>query len=762
MSTETQKLPFETDEDIEIVRLEKWLDYASGYDPAVSVALPLIQRGSVWKPKQIIDLWDTLLRGMPLGSLMYGRMPVDMSAIGLVDKNLIEKPKSGTIGLIDGQQRTLSMLIAWTKSGKQMDRRIWVDFADTPTDEHLFRLHVTTKNQPFGFQKSAPFAKLSLGERNKARTVFEQRFNITEEPSQEFLFDNSTPYLSNLPLDLRVLIEFWKSHNNNRVAWIIEIERMLENIVQSKKDQANEQSETYTSKVEIWLAQAKKKVPEFANALERFFKLQIPLLKVNPDFFEVNDDDAIDPPLAILFKRIGTGGSDLTNEDYVYSVIKHRLPSAYKLVTELHRAESLNISRLLSATDLVMTAVRLIAAEHKPPMIDWESPTKLNFHSLIKKGSHPEGFLEGSFLKLIQDGGLDTAFSSLSALLEYKSVSNPNGLPPHAFPLLNRPLVQVLLRWIRTVQESKPVDLNAILSESRAEMLRFVMYWQLCVTDPKKASEWAFEKLKEFSITFPGAVIYQTLLDKKVAIPIISPKNMLKFKGDVALSSYLIKSDPSKLRGSMRFEIQQTSDDKVRSAVSLYQRWWGTGNYVHPLLLWLQREYVAEFKSSPVAGREEDTPYDYDHICPANHWGNWTGSQGTDRLIDFLAEKNNGGHWRTGNSIGNVRVWHSSKNREDGDDAPSVKLKLKDEFDDESVKIELLKLSAISPSQIDGWKNCSREKLDGKDDRRSWNPARVQAFQDVVEQRAFALYISFYKSLNFSEWPEYQPDVKEE
>lgn len=50
MNTEPQKNIFEND--IEILLLEKWLDYASRCDPTVFVALPLIQRGSVWKPKQ--------------------------------------------------------------------------------------------------------------------------------------------------------------------------------------------------------------------------------------------------------------------------------------------------------------------------------------------------------------------------------------------------------------------------------------------------------------------------------------------------------------------------------------------------------------------------------------------------------------------------------------------------------------------------------------------------------------------------------------
>jgi Protein of unknown function DUF262 len=190
-------------DDIAICSLSKWLDYASGFDESVFVALPLIQRGSVWKPKQIIDLWNTLLRGMPLGSMMFSPMPAGIE-VRKIDKNTMEKTPSGAIGLIDGQQRTLAMLIAW-KIGESMDRRIWVDFADKPSVEHLFRLHITTKNQPFGFQKASPNSKLSLSDRRKALTAFIEKTgktDITYKPSRDELFIQAKPFDSKYPLDL--------------------------------------------------------------------------------------------------------------------------------------------------------------------------------------------------------------------------------------------------------------------------------------------------------------------------------------------------------------------------------------------------------------------------------------------------------------------------------------------------------------------------------------------------------------------------------
>jgi hypothetical protein len=726
MGTETNEVHL--DKDIEILSLEKWLDYASGSDESVYVALPVIQRGSVWKPKQIIDLWDSLLRGMPMGSLMYSPMPADI-LVRKVGGQMLEKAKAGTIGLIDGQQRTLAMLIAWHQAGERMDRRIWVDFSDKPGDENLFRLYVTTKNQPFGFQKSSPSTKLPLGERRDARSKFEESHKDADL-TQQFLFENATPYHSKCPLDLRQLIELWKACKGDSALWIQNVQQML------LRFDSGPISATELPKIHSI-------VSKFATALERLFQLNVPLIKVDLDFFSGDDAaaesgiESNDPPLAVLFKRIGTGGTPLSDADYVYSVIKHRIPEAYTLVEELHRPG--NIARLLSATDVVMTTVRLGAAEFSPlgnkPLTDWESPNKQDFHRLIKQ----PGFLINGFLPLINTDALTQAFTALSVLLEYQKDSNPIGIPSHAFPLLNRPLVQVLLRWIRIVQRNHPSDLHAVLCESRAEVLRFVMCWQLCVTDPKKASLLAFELLASTRpvMGFPGKDIYGVFLKKEVAVPVFSPACIEETKRDVAFSP----SDLAKLRGWTRFDSRQATE-REKTVISLYQRWWGNGRtYVHPLLLWLQRETVAGFDGSPVAGRDEDTPYDYDHICPANHWGNWTGEKRTDTLLSFLADGDKEGHWRVGNSIGNIRVWQSEKNRSDGAAAPSKKL----ELDNPETRSALLAQSSIDASQIVGWTACSGE--------RSWNEPRARAFQQVVEQRAFALYERFYTELGFFEWP---------
>lgn len=142
---------------IRVVKVTDWLGWAICEETKAEkwiIVLPMIQRGSVWNPHQVIDLWDTILRGMPFGGLMAShiRASTEGSKIQFfrpLDRKLIQLPEGGGLSLIDGQQRTLAMLIAWPAVGTQMDRRLWVDFGEDDKTahqnfDHLLRFHLTT------------------------------------------------------------------------------------------------------------------------------------------------------------------------------------------------------------------------------------------------------------------------------------------------------------------------------------------------------------------------------------------------------------------------------------------------------------------------------------------------------------------------------------------------------------------------------------------------------------------------------------------
>jgi len=131
------------------------------------VELPSVQRGFVWKPKQVEDLWDSLLRGYPIGSFLFSRTG--------------EK-----LYLMDGQQRATSIFLghfnpfkfsnttkAWAIKGELPV--VWIDIhPDIKSDTSKYLIRLTTRSHPWGYQASNNDSKLSVSDRAKALSLFRQ------------------------------------------------------------------------------------------------------------------------------------------------------------------------------------------------------------------------------------------------------------------------------------------------------------------------------------------------------------------------------------------------------------------------------------------------------------------------------------------------------------------------------------------------------------------------------------------------------------
>jgi hypothetical protein len=180
--------------------------------------------------------------------------------------------------------------------------------------------------------------------------------------------------------------------------------------------------------------------------------------------------------------------------------------------------------------------------------------------------------------------------------------------------------------------------------------------------------------------------------------------------------------------------------DEVRHALETYRHWWRPWIHRHPMLLWLQRTYVAiQPWPDPMAGNEEDTPYDYDHILPQSHWRGWTGIAEGTRILEFCAEHN--AHKVIGDAIGNVRVWDSSENRSDGADSPQVKSR--------NCSEQWFEQSLIDSDGTN--KKYWFGSPDAKE-RSVWDADRARAFQAAVEHRTFRLYEKLFEEAGFENW----------
>jgi hypothetical protein len=762
---------------IAVVKITDWLDSAAGINTH-RIVLPMIQRGSVWKPHQVMDLWDTLLRGMPLGSMMASQAGQDMQCFHPITRELEVLAEQGGLSLLDGQQRTLSMLLAWPAIGQRMNRRLWVDLGENDKSDHLFRFHFSTEQHPFGFQRAGQSGssvnKLSRSDRRKALAAYANLLQrdstgaTTGTTRQLFAHQDVRPWQGTLPIDLQWLIALFNEGAEAFKNGIQQQRRDLKNwlAAQINQEYGEQLDERLRKDIDSHFERQLKALKEMAQddfdkrterlfeALTKFFKQHMPIIEVPYQVFVTDDDnDDQDPALAVLFQRVGTGGTALSNADYVFSVIKQRSPQCHALVEDLLKDEK--IAALFTPVTLVTTAVRLTAA--KLGLTDHLKIDKAQFARLLR-GDAKNGntdFLSEFASQIKQDGEFSHLLKALIDEISYTR-SGDIGLPKHALCLLDIPALEIALRWLQMQN-----DPEAAMAGNRKALIRFMLYCALAVTNLPKASELVFKTLKEQSLggaddVFPDRSLIKMLAKENLAYPMYAPDDYR-----CTLRKMIFTPDDEVgLRGWSRFDINFVGitaglpEEKIvaiEQAIRLYQKWWNRKNsYAHSMLLWLQRDYVHQkFESIPaLPGMEDETPYDFDHICPQNHWYYWTGSTGENRLIDFRhqGDGNHGAESLLGNSIGNVRAWCSSDNRSDGESPPALKLRLKEQ-DEQSC--ELLTESAIAQPAAD-WLNCSF--ANGRENElRYWDASRAQAFQRAIEQRAFTLYERFYTELAFGE-----------
>jgi len=69
------------------------------------ISLPTVQRGFVWKPYQIENLWDSLLRGYPIGAFVLSP----------------KKDDPGQYELLDGQQRASAICLGYYNPLKDVE-----------------------------------------------------------------------------------------------------------------------------------------------------------------------------------------------------------------------------------------------------------------------------------------------------------------------------------------------------------------------------------------------------------------------------------------------------------------------------------------------------------------------------------------------------------------------------------------------------------------------------------------------------------------
>lgn len=674
------------------------------------LALPAMQRDGVWRPRQVLDLWRSLLAGLPIGLFYVERfrskriVMVPDQRDGADEISWSAKELGSGLSLIDGQQRLRALCLGLGPANPfHEQRRIWVRLVGDS-----YELLMTSRTQPFGYNKDG--GKLRIEDRRAARRKIEPDDRTLSFVDAKPGDDGRPVYDSDLYLR-QVRLEGGDTLPCPPLphGWLPGEEPVpLDEIVKVFRSKDETECDAKTREV----------VEKLSRGLDNLRRKSAVLMYV--ELPEANSS-TLD-----FFRRIGAGGTPLSQADQVYAALKIELPQVREVVEAIRN----NTSMLLTPAHVTDALFRMAnSLKSKPRPEYWLPGLDLSIRAIQNEEGEREKSLNEEVKRLVCTGTaprqrLVSCFKATKELLG--GGEGAYALSDIVLASLPSELWQVIAFWCMKQDFESPADRN--------EAVRLAMFWKFGVKNQERAAQAAFRIVANWdpktAPVSPGKVIYQALCDEGWACPLHHPDDL---KAVFDRQGSRVDPPPTWLTHKGRF-----GDEK--GPFETAARWW----YASHMLVWLQRDYLAKAFPGflPLSEHEDDLPYDRDHICPREHWRH--GSRevalegGRHREIEAARD-------HLGDSIGNFRLVEASQNRSQGD--AEIKAKLPELFGNPPDP----KLGTLADFCMDD--------LEGKQDwtaadggRRTWPTSRFQAFEHAVCGRTGVLYKRFFVGLGFDCW----------
>lgn len=537
--------------------------------------LPPIQRSVVWRNTQVINYWDSLLRGYPAGMMMVHRSrriarTLDGQTLG-----------SGTadFDLFDGQQRLSAILLGHGEGQLTGRLQLWVDFGVAPAADSglLFQLRVNSTGQPFGYQAAWANEKPSLGQRSAKIEAWKKTKNLSifdpEEAFREVRGKDLIGAQCAFPLAKAIALLSAEGECDRSEAIFREC------------------PDAEPSKVESF-------VKALGSALNRPIIFQL----VDQAIIEKEDE------YVRFFGRLGQGGTPLSDEELTYSIIKHQYPEVHDRMKEIMMDRS--AGRMASEVNLVLGALRVanLLSGWDGDGKEWKVIGRPNPSSVTGLKELPN--VRSEFQKMLppdRKGRLLALLQAIRHRIAYDESANPGGLPTMLLTRLPHPLVDVLI-LLQSQASQNPS------SRSGPDLLpQFVLHWLLFVSDSNKAAWLVFQRHRSASTSGLTLSLSDLVRDfEKADIAWLLPHKdeLIALRAEITAGTHHLRSwgerflsldgDDSRMTGGT---LRMLSTDRER---------------IKRVLLWLQRGYLTETypKFDPTSNRDEDLPIDLDHLIP--------------------------------------------------------------------------------------------------------------------------------------------------
>ncbi len=589
------------------------------------VDLPLIQRGFVWRTKQIEDLWDSLLRGYPIGAFLLSKT-------------------GDRYHMMDGQQRSTAIFLGYSNPYKQNDNAklwsikgevpvVWIDIR--PVDKPIsskYSIRLTTQSHPWGYQSVHNEKKLTVSDRRKALELFRK------DPSNAGLytaFKNTSvfPYDSSFPIPLSFLLE---SKNTDEV--VAAVEKNLPFFFSTKHGGFKTKDEY----INLLRTDLENDLKEIFDTVKQLSKTTVNTVVI--DDHVLHEEQQEEQPT--LFVRINSAGTPLNGDDLIYSIYKSIFPEAKDLIDEIGFS-------FIAPTQVLSMASRIVASD----LDSWKYVKRMNVKDFQRRIKDDD--FKSNLHNLIANKTLKDLFArAIDILSGINNVHFDGGMPAITVKNLiskHEDLFLFLVYWLYINRTDSD---DSIRLKMMGKLYTFA--WFEFDNIPRLWNEYIEDK-SFWSLPINDLIWW----DGHSGIHMLIHPNLLRdYYSDPKVEDMFIHNDENPwglLPGHTGEKIDQYMKSIKQTDLSQEQvneyfwKFIGRIQYNKHLILLAQRHYVN--KTFPEFNQIEDfedtnVPWDWDHIYPSE----WV----------YRKEKCNRSIKYWNNTNGNLRAISLEENRSRG------------------------------------------------------------------------------------------------
>lgn len=699
--------------------LQENLSDAQQPSPKELITLPTLQRGFVWKPYQMEALWDSILRGYPIGAL------------------LLSKSGNGK-DLLDGQQRCTTIALGFQDPFEEVKDilnlkenvpSIWMDLQPLERNKYglRFGVRVLTRSHPWGYQLADHRRPIPTSQREKALEYLRKRQGPPKCGFSEITSEFRTPWDAYFPVPLFMLL---KANNSTFEIWRDELRERMSSLLAGIETRYGEVS--YSEVEESWLCNT-------YHAVLSAKELLLPEILVNKEAMTEDDNLSESEKDATLFIRLNAEGTRITGQELIYSMLKAVFPEAKKLVEEIDL-------RFIAPSKLVNLFIRLVLIRQDSSLA-YQREVPLNrFRNHLKDDSFKE-----ALKKLIESPQAKSLTERANVILSNHAL----GLPKIFIREMISGIPDLLLVLLVYLDKNEKVN-----DEEKAAIRSSFLHVFLLGRKKDRVAAELFEILANGQFSSWGQAMKSVVEQKpELILHLLKPEDfevMLLDKvmpqyiehqyhfNDLNLIRQILKESGSIRKKFVLNRLQENPDTEeiLEQEISQAAEYWVDLSsrlfWNKQLLVISQRQYFnQEFREYMEFEGIEDTnrPWDWDHIYP-NSWV--SGKHHVSNLVRWLVNTN-----------GNFRALSFNANRSESNHQSPRRRFQGDEEEKKAYRID----SFINESDLEHWLELSETERKLKSENRE----KVAHFVKAVFKRVNNIYRDCYTVITETSEVKYHP-----